>query len=99
MSFETKCLYFISALKDIYRDSENKESMDIKLELKNDTLTEDFTAMLFAMFMFYVQITEDETDFVGFTHILNRLAMQYVMRKENEDETSNDEQRQGVCEE
>lgn len=99
MNFETKCLYFIAALKDIYRDSESKESMDIKLEINNDTLTEDFTAMLFAMFMFYTQITGDETDLVGFTHLLNRLAMQHVMRKENEDETSDDEQRQGVCEE
>ena len=52
------------------------------LEMEEKSLTEDFTAMLYAMYMLYMEITGDETDIIGFTHILNRLALQQIMEKE-----------------
>ena len=48
----------------------------IPLELKNEELTEDFTAMIYAMWATYVNITKDSVDVVGFTHIINRLVFQ-----------------------
>lgn len=42
--------------------------------------TEDFTAILVAMHYLYETMTGDEDeDLVGFTHILNRLAIQFTM--------------------
>lgn len=78
--FETKTLCFMTALNNAYRDEEQREDVG-KLTLTEDELTEDFTAMLFAMKLFYGRISSDEQDIIGFTHILNRLAIQHVMEQ------------------
>lgn len=75
--FNNKVLCFNTALKDMYRDEEQRESEYIpKIELKEESLTEDFTAMIYALFILYKEITGDETDIIGFTHICNRLIFQ-----------------------
>ena len=57
------------------KTEEEKESTGlIPLELKNEELTEDFTAMIYAMWATYVNITKESVDVVGFTHIINRLV-------------------------
>lgn len=86
-SFEEKILVFMSALSNSYKDEDNREEHP-KLELKEESLTEDFTAMLYAQFMLYKKITGDDIDILGFTHILNRLAFQDIMKgkEEKEDE-------------
>ena len=75
--FDDKVLHFVAALTDAYRNEEEKESTGlIPLELKNEELTEDFTAMIYAMWGIYVNITKESVDVVGFTHIINRLVFQ-----------------------
>ena len=75
--FNDKVLHFVTALIDVYKNEEEKESTGlIPLELKNEELTEDFTAMIYAMWATYVNITKESVDVVGFTHIINRLVFQ-----------------------
>lgn len=78
--FEQKALAFTVGLQNAYKDEDEREQVQ-KLELTEGGLTEDFTAMLMAMSILYEQITGDQTDLIGFTHILNRLAIQHVMNK------------------
>lgn len=81
VNFENKVATFVCMLSNAYRDEENAEFI-MPLEMEEKSLTEDFTAMLYAMYMLYMEITGDETDIIGFTHILNRLALQQIMEKE-----------------
>lgn len=79
--FQNKVLCFSSALANAYKDDEEREDFP-KLELKEEELTEDFTAMLTALSVLYERITGDDTDLIGFTHVLNRLAIQHIMEKD-----------------
>ena len=83
---EEKALHFIAALLDVYRDEENRELEAFsKLELTED-ITEDFTAMLLAMNYLLDRITGDsENDLIDFTHMLNKLAIQYIMEGKDND--------------
>lgn len=75
-----KVLQFLTALQDCYKDEEERESYALsKLKFSNDELTDDFIAMLEAQAILYERITGDEQDLLGFTHILNRLAFQFVL--------------------
>lgn len=73
---EQKILVFLSNLCNSYKDEEDKDPASI--DFKPDEITEDFTAMLMAMYMQYKRMTDSDDDLIGFTHLLNRLAMQYV---------------------
>lgn len=81
--FENKLVCFATSLQNAYKEEEEKDYFPA-LELVEEELTEDFTAMLYAMWYLYQRITGDEIDIIGFTHILNRLAIQNVMKKEEE---------------
>lgn len=79
-SFERKALTFYGMICNAYRSEEEMEPPLEQLTLKNGkSLTEDLTAMLVAMKFFCDQVcpklTEQE-DLVGFSYILNRLAIQ-----------------------
>lgn len=79
--FEQKILHFAVALNDVYKDGEEKESLAMPaLELKEESLTEDFTAMIYAMWTMYIKVTGDDIDIIGFTHIVNRLALQQLLK-------------------
>lgn len=82
-SFKNKVLTFMSALSNAYKDEESREELP-KLELKEGTLTEDFTAMLYAQYMLYRKVAGDESDIIDFTHLLNRLALQHIMEEKEE---------------
>ena len=80
--FINKVLYFNTALKDVYKDNDDKGLPVMpKMELKEETLTDDFTAMLVAMGLFYNEITGEKCDAIEFTHILNKLAIQRLMQE------------------
>lgn len=80
-----KVLKFVVALQDMYKDEEEREAINLsKLELREEDLTEDFTAMLLAVFFLYEDATGDDIDFLGFTHLANRLAVQYLMEEREE---------------
>lgn len=82
-----KTLRFVEALTDCYRDEDERTSFHYeKLEIKEEELTDDFTSMLIALHIFYERITGDETDLIGFTHILNRLAIQHILNSQKESE-------------
>ena len=51
-----------------------------KIELEEENLTDDFTAMIMAVHLLYISITgDDEVDLIGFTHMVNRLVFQWLM--------------------
>lgn len=79
--FDQKILHFAAALSDVYKDEDEKEGLALApLELKEDELTEDFTAMIYAQWALYRKVTGDDIDILGFTHLVNRLAFQQVMK-------------------
>ena len=76
--FENKILTFATAIQDVYREDEERElTMLPRLELSNNEITEDFTAILYAMKILYSRITGDESDIFDFIGIFNRLAIQH----------------------
>lgn len=84
---EEKAMAFATALTDVYRDEENRELEAVEKMEFSDDITEDFTAMLIAMRVIFMKITGDtDSDIIDFTHILNKLAIQYAMEgaKDNE---------------
>ena len=82
MTTEEKALHFVAAISDVYRDEESRELESFsKLELSDDDMTDDITAMLVA-FQFVVQrLTGYDGDLIDFTHILNKLAVQNLLEK------------------
>lgn len=86
-----KTMRFLTALTDVYKDEDERELFEFgKMELKEEELTDDFTRMLIALHILYKRITGDETDLLGFSHILNRLAFQYILT-ERESKAEEDE--------
>lgn len=84
---EEKAMAFATALTDVYRDEENRELEAVGKMKISENVTEDFTAMLIAMRMIFMKITRTkDSDIIDFTHILNKLAVQWVMEgaKDNE---------------
>lgn len=79
--FKNKVVCFLTSLQNAYKDDEDKEDFP-RLDFKQEELTEDFTAMLMALFVLYTRITGEDADLIGFTHILNRLALQHILNKE-----------------
>lgn len=80
MKIGNKVLAIATAISDVYRNEEDRELDSVcgKFEL-SENVTEDFTAMLCAMQFLYQNVTGDkESDLIDFTHILNKLAFQYL---------------------
>lgn len=89
VKIDEKAMAFATALTDVYRDEENRELEAVGKMNFSEDVTEDFTAMLIAMRVIFMKITGDtDSDIIDFTHILNKLAIQYVMEgaKNNEHE-------------
>ncbi len=86
MKTENKALAFLSAISNAYKEEEEREDFP-KIEINMKDITGDLTAMLMALFMTYRNLTGDEEkDIVGFTYLLNRLAIQYVMDNMRDEE-------------
>ena len=87
MKIEEKAVYFAIALSDVYKD-EDRRGLHAVQEIEfSDDLTEDFMAMLLAVHHVYEQVTGDvERDLIDFTHMLNKLAVQYIMERMEDDE-------------
>lgn len=78
--FNERVEKFVTVLRDLYLDEDEREGTEIpKIELNEDDLTDDFTAMIMAVHILYITITGDDTDFIGFTHIANRLVFQWLL--------------------
>jgi len=86
-----KTLAFHQAMSDLYTDPENRHCEDYrKLEAEDgQDMTEDFLAMLLAMYCLYQEFADHEgekEDLLGFTHILNRIAVNHIAELDVEDE-------------
>ena len=56
------------------------------MQLTNDNLIEDFTAMVYAVNMFFDEVTGQEIDIIDFTHLLNKLVVQNLLKNRKVDE-------------
>ena len=78
--FNKRVEKFATALRDLYLDVDEREGTEMpKIELEEENLTDDFTAMIMAVHLLYIGITGDDTDLIGFTHIANRLVFQWLL--------------------
>lgn len=71
-------------LINVYSNMNNifKEDDDIEpvMPIKMEDIDENFfTAELIALKMQFEQLTQQEVDLIEFTHILNKLAVQYLL--------------------
>ena len=79
--FEKRVCMFYTALNDMYTDVDERESSTFPpITLEDETVTDDFTAMILAICMLYRDKCDGDEDIIGFTHIANRLAHQYCMK-------------------
>lgn len=88
MDFSMKVSIFVTALEDVYKEEENRELPALpKMDLDDD-FTEDLTAMLLAMLVAVGQITNNHWGVLEFTHVLNRLAVRYLLenKKDKDDD-------------
>lgn len=92
MNVEEKTVHFITALADVYRDEEHRELEALPQMKMTDDFTEDFTAMLIGMQFICKRLTGYDGDLIDFTHMLNKLAVQNIMEKQNKnmEETNNE---------
>lgn len=89
MDMNEKVKAFATAISDVYREEGEREIYAFqKLELKDD-FTGDLTAMLIAMQLVAQKVTRSNWDIIDFTHVLNKIAVQYVM--DEKEETPNDD--------
>lgn len=84
MKTEEKAVRFLTALTDVYREEECRELDAFEKMDFSDDATEDLTAMLLAMKALTCHITQYDGDIIDFTHMLNKLAVQYVMENNGE---------------
>lgn len=77
---KAKIVAFLTNLENTYR--EDKE--DATLELTEEGLTEDFTALIMALHIMYMSITGKEVDQLEFTHLINRLIVQHAIKSGSE---------------
>lgn len=85
MKIKEKAVRFLFGLSDVYRDEEDRQLFAFeKMEMNVEDITGDFIAMLLALFEMYGRIVDDdEIDLIDFTHILNKLAVQYIMEADD----------------
>lgn len=83
-SLTRKALLFNQYLKNAYRDEDDQVFYE-KLELKEEDLTEDFTAILVGLHVYYKELIDEDCDLIDFIAILNKLAVQRVIGLKNEE--------------
>ena len=87
-NFDRKALIFNQSIRNAYIEEEQRPDYG-KLDLNEDELTEDFTAMLYGLYIFYKELIDENCDLIDFIGILNRLAVQKIV--EDSEEKSNEE--------
>lgn len=85
MTIKEKAVRFLTALTDVYRDEESRGLEAFSAVEFSDDVTEDFTSMLIALHYICESVAGYDGDLIDFTHMLNKLAVQYIMDGETED--------------
>lgn len=80
-----KTTAFVIALADCYKDEDNRllntvPKISTNFEEDGVDLTDDIYAMLLAYQKIFEDLTGREVDVIGFTHMLNRLAVQELIK-------------------
>ena len=79
-NLENKIVQFMTALQDMYREEDDRQSHLLSaLELPKDDLTEDFTAMFYALYFLYMHNINDSIDAIDFVSICNKLVVQEII--------------------
>lgn len=80
--FSNRVAIFLTAIQDMYKGEDEREAFGLsKLELTDETLTDDFTAMIYAVYMFFRRITKEDMDIIDFVGVINRLVIQHIFGK------------------
>ena len=80
MKFETKVFNFFNAIQNVYKSEENRHDIQ-QMELNDENILEDITALVFAINVFMAKVTGEEIDVFECLYALNRLAIQQVMTR------------------
>lgn len=78
MKFNDKVMNFLIAIANVYKSEENQDVVQT-MELNDENITEDLTALLYAFEVFFHKVTGEGMDIIDFTHLLNKLAFQHLM--------------------
>lgn len=83
---ERKAIAFAAMLWNTYKDEDGRDYVD-KIDISLNNFEHDMTAMLLAIKVIYEKFTDEiGCDLIEFTHILNKLAIQYVFDDSEEAE-------------
>lgn len=80
MTLNEKIINFMEAIKNAYRSEENQVPLQ-KMQLNDDNLV---VAIVYALNMFIIEVTEQEfdiIDIIDFTNFLNKLVVQYLLEQ------------------
>lgn len=78
-NFESLLINVYSNLNNVFREDDDIEPV---MKVEDEEVNEEFfTAELIAMCMQFKNLTGQEVDLIDFTHILNKLAFQYIQDK------------------
>ena len=87
--FDKRVWTFATALNDMYTDVDERESQTLHpIPWKDETAEDDFTAMILAIGMLYMDKCDSNEGIIGFMHIANRLAIKWLTKnqaRESED--------------
>lgn len=83
-TIENKTMTLITAISDAYRNEEKRGLYTLPALKFGVELNADFTAMLLAMKLIFENLTGSDADLIDFTHMLNKLAVQYLMEGREE---------------
>lgn len=89
---EEKARAFQLAMSDLYNDPEHRNPENyIKLDAEDgQDMTEDFLAMIIAMYYLYRMFSDGgKEDLLGFTHLLNRIAVNYLLEPDAKEKEEN----------
>ena len=80
-NFERKIAIFTQLLMDAYRDEDERGMFGEELKINSESITEDVTAIIYAVYIFVSEVTGEDEDIIGFTHMMNRLVFQNLLEK------------------
>ena len=80
-----KALHFLTALADVYRSEDNRELEAFSKLDVGDDFTDDVIAILLALHLFVESKTSFDGDLIDLTHMLNKLAVQHIMGRQEGD--------------
>lgn len=87
LNIEKKAEIFYTALQDPYFELGDRDLSNYGKISPSDDFAEDLTAMLLGMKNLFEETTETEgaLDLIGFTHLLNRVAVNFTLSQQEDE--------------